>query len=93
MMGDEGCALCGAPDTDGCECSAQPQIDVVPIASFLALMQAGGGLFGKSPAYIAEKFDRLMAGDLQSLDAERVVLFNDWCDKWHQHPTTGEKDA
>lgn len=58
----------------------QPSVE--NIASFLALMQGGGGLFPKAPNYIAEKFARLLADEGQALDPSRRSTLDGWRAKW-----------
>lgn len=58
----------------------QPSIE--NIASFIALMQGGGGLINKQPTYIAEKFGRLLGDEPQNLDGLRSLQLREWRDRW-----------
>lgn len=72
---------------------AVPIPEVVPsvqsIASFLALMQGGGGLAYKSPTYLREKFNRLMGDEGQTLDRQRGALLREWERRWGHLAETG----
>lgn len=66
-----------------------PVPSVKSIASFLALMQGGGGLAYKSPTYLREKFNRLLCDEGQTLDRQRGALLREWERRWGHLAETG----
>ena len=57
------------------------------LVAFSVLMENGRGIVGKSPDYIAEKFDTAMlCGDNEllrgMLDVTNLVKFNEWLVVW-----------
>lgn len=57
-------------------------VPIDALVSFIVLMQGNGGIRTKSPSYIAEKFRRLASGEVQSLDALNMCIFDDWRSIW-----------
>ena len=56
------------------------------IAAFCVLMENDGGIIGKAPSYIAEKFGRYCLSDKEEapwgLDSSNARKFEEWKERW-----------
>jgi len=54
---------------------------VLSLVEFCILMQGDGGILGKAPRYILEKFDSVDGTGAQ-LDGPNTQIFRQWCSDW-----------